>query len=130
MQDPVLDLLGSSLVPELAADVAAGTAGNVHLVLIIIAAVGTDPLQLAVTLLDFNLTVITAALAVVGLGVQLRLHDVVVDKLHQLQNRVDVLLHVGHLHIGNGAAGRKLLEIGFETQLGKSVDLLCHMDMV
>ena len=45
MQDPILDLLGTTLVPELAADIAAGTAGNVHLVLIVIAALGADPLQ-------------------------------------------------------------------------------------
>ena len=48
MQDPVLDLLGTTLVPILGANVAAGTAGHIHLVLIGIAAVGADPNQLTI----------------------------------------------------------------------------------
>ena len=34
VQNPILDLLGASLVPELGADVAAGSSGHVHLVLV------------------------------------------------------------------------------------------------
>ena len=68
MQYSVLDLLGSALVPVLGADVAAGTAGNVHLSLVRIAALGAFPNQLAVILLDLDLAVIAAALAVVGLA--------------------------------------------------------------
>ena len=40
MQDPVLDLLGTALVPILGTDVTAGAAGHIHLVLIGVAAVG------------------------------------------------------------------------------------------
>ena len=130
MQHPVFDLLGSALVPVLGTDIAAGTAGDVHLVLVAVAAVGADPDQLAVVFLQADLAVVAAALAVVGLGVQLGVHDVVVDELHDLQHGVDVLLHVGHFHIGNGAAGGELLELGLEGQLGEGVDLLGHMDMV
>ena len=43
VQDPVLDLLGATLVPVLGADVAAGASRHIHLVLIGIAAVGADP---------------------------------------------------------------------------------------
>ena len=43
MQDPVLDFLGSSLVPVLGADVAAGAAGHIHLGLVGVTAVGADP---------------------------------------------------------------------------------------
>ena len=130
MKHSVLDLLGSALVPELGADVAAGTAGHIHLALILVAALGAGPDQLAVILFDGDLAVIAADLAEVRLGVQLGVHDVVIDELHQFQNGIDVVLHVGHFHIGNGAAGRKLLEISLEAQLGKSIDFLGDMDMV
>ena len=86
MQHAVADLLGAALVPELGADVAAGSSGHVHLVLVGVAALGADPYQLAVVLLDLDLAVIAADLTVVGLGVQLGVHDVVVDELHHLQN--------------------------------------------
>ena len=69
MQHSVLDLLGSSLVPVLGADIAAGAAGNVHLILVGVAAVGADPDQLAVGIfLDLDLAVVAAALAVIGFG--------------------------------------------------------------
>ena len=109
MQDSVLDFLGSALVPVLGTDVAAGTAGNIHLALVVIATLGTYPFQLTIPVLDLDLTIETADLAVVGLGVQLRIDDVVVNELHQLQNCINVLLHVGHFHIGNCTAGRQML---------------------
>ena len=95
MQDAILDLLCSALIPVLGTDIAAGTAGNIHLALVGIAAVGALPDQLAVIFLDLDLTVVAASLAVVGLGIQLGVNDVVVDILHHLQHCVDVLLHVG-----------------------------------
>ena len=81
MQHAVLDFGGAALVPELGADVAAGAAGNVQLVLVAVAALGALPHQLAVVLHDLDLAIIAAHLTVVGLGVQLGIHDVVVDEL-------------------------------------------------
>ena len=130
MQHAVLDLLGAALVPELGADVAAGAAGHVQLALVTVAALGALPHQLAVVLHDVDLAVVAADLAVVALGVQLGVHDVVVDELHHLDDRLQVVLHVGHLHVADGAAGAELLEIGLELQLGKGVDLLRHVDVV
>ena len=69
MQHAVLDLLRAALIPELSADIAAGAAGNVQLVLVTVAALGAFPHQLAVVLDDLDLAVVAAALAVVGLGV-------------------------------------------------------------
>ena len=111
MQHSVLDLLGTTLVPELRADVAAGTAGNIHLALIGIAAVGADPNELTVLFLDLDLAVEAAFLAVVTLCVQLRVHDVVVNKLHHFQNCVYVLLQIGNFHIADGTARGELLEV-------------------
>ena len=67
MQHALFDLLRAALVPELGADVAAGTAGNVHLVLIGVAALRAAPDELAALLDDVDLTVPAADLAVVGL---------------------------------------------------------------
>ena len=130
MQHPVPDLLGPALVPELGPDVAAGPAGHIHLVLVRVAALGALPDQLAVFLHDLDLAVPAAHLAVVGLGVQLRVDDVVVDELHHLQHRLQVVLHVRHLHIADGAAGGQGLELGLELQLVEGVDILCHVDVV
>ena len=114
MQNSVFNFLGSSLIPILGADVAASTTGNIHLALVGVAALGADPNQLAVVLTNLNFAVVATLLAEIGLGIQLRVHDVFVNELHQLQHRVDVLLHVGHFHIGNGATGRQLLELSLE----------------
>ena len=130
VQNTVLDLLGTALVPVLGADIATGTSCDVHLGLISIAALGAAPNQLAVVVLDLNLTVKTTDLTVVGLGVQLSVHDVVVDVLHDLQNSIDILLHVGHFHIADGTAGGKLLELCLKGQLGESVNGCGNMDMV
>ena len=130
MQDSVLNLLSTALVPVLGADIAAGTAGDIHLGLVGVAAVGADPDQLAVVFLDLDLAVEAAALAVVRLGVQLGVDDVIVDELHDFQYSIDVLLHVGHFHVGNGAAGAEVLELRLEAQLGEGIDLLGNMDVV
>ena len=131
MQDPISDFLGSALVPILGADITAGAAGHVHFALVPVAALGAGPDQLAVgILLDFDFSVIAADLAVVRLGVQLGVHDVVVNELHDLQHGVDVALHVGDFHIADGAAGAEALELGLEGQLGEGIDGLGHVDVV
>ena len=130
MQDTVLDLLRAALIPELRADVAAGAAGNVQLVLVAVAALGALPDQLAVVLDDLDLAVVAAALAVVGFGVQFGVHDVVIDELKHAHDCFQIVLHVGHFHVADGAARRQLLEIALELQLGESVDRLRHMDMI
>ena len=72
MQHALADFLRAALIPELSSDIAAGTARNVHFALILVAAVGADPHQLAVLILfDGNLAVKAADLTVIALGVQL-----------------------------------------------------------
>ena len=130
MQNPVPDLLRPALIPELGADIAAGPAGHVHLVLIRVAALGALPDELAVFLYDLDLTVPAAHLAVVALGVELGIDDVVVDELHYLQYCFQVVLHVGHFHVADGAAGGEVLELSLELELVKGIDLLRDVDMV
>ena len=71
MQHPIPDLLRSSLVPELAPNVAACSPSHVHLRLIHVPALRAPPHELAIFLDDLNLTVPAADLTVVTLGVQL-----------------------------------------------------------
>ena len=130
MQHAFLDLLSAALVPELGADIAAGAAGDIHLVLIAVAAVGAFPDQLAVILHDGYLAIEAADLAEVALGVQLGVHDIVVDVADDLQNGLDVLLHIGNFHVADGAAGGESLELGLEGELGESIDLLGDVDVV
>ncbi len=130
MQHPVPDLLGAALVPELRTDIAAGPTGHVHLVLVGVAALGALPDELAVFLYDLDLTVPAAHLAVVALGVELGIDDVVVDELHHLQHCFQVVLHVGHFHVADGAAGGEVLELSLELELVKGIDLLRDVDMV
>ena len=130
MQYPVPDFLSPALIPELGADIAAGAAGHVHLVLIRVAALGAFPDQLAVVLHDLDLAVPTADLTIVALGVQLSVNDVVVDELHHFQHSGNVVLHIRHFHIADGAAGGEVLELGLEFQLVKGVDMLRYVDVV
>ena len=130
MQHAVLDLGGATLIPELGADVTAGAAGNVQLVLVAVVALGALPNQLAVLLHDADLAVVAADLAVVALGIQLGIHNVFVDELHDLDDGFEVILHVGHLDVADSAARRQLLEVALKLQLGEGVDLLGNMDVV
>ena len=130
MQHTVLDFGGAALVPELGTDVAAGTAGNVQLALVAVMAVRAFPHQLAVIFHNLDFTVIAAHLAVVGLGVQLRIHDVVVDELEHAHDGFQIVLHVGHFHIADGTTRGQALEVGLKLQLGKGVDGLRDMDVV
>ena len=130
MEHTVLDFGGAALVPELGADVTAGAAGYVEFVLVTVVALGAFPDQLAVFFHDADLAVVPADLAVVALGVQLGIHDVVVDELHDLDNGFQVILHIGHFHIADGAAGAEFLEVTLEFQFGKGVDLFRHVDVV
>ena len=130
MQHAVLDLLRAALIPELGADIATGAAGNVQLVLVAVAALGALPHQLAVILHDLDLAVIAAHLTVIRLGVQLRIHDVVVDELQHAHDGFQIVLHIGHFHIADGTARGQALEVSLKLQLGKGVDGLRDMNVV
>ena len=54
----------------------------------------------------------------------------VIDKFHDLQHSVEVLLHVRDLDIADRAAGRESLELRLKGQLVKGVDMFGHMDVI
>ena len=105
MEHPFLDFLCASLIPVLCTDVTAGTACNIHLILVSVAAVGAFPDELAVFFADFDFTVVAALLAVVGLCIELSVNDVIVDELHKLKNSLGIVLHIGYLNIADSTAG-------------------------
>lgn len=114
MEDALLDLLCTSLIPELGSDIAACPSGDIELVLIIISALGAYPCKLVVSLLDLDLAVKTAYLAVIRLRVELSIHDVVIDISHNVDDSIDIILHVGNFDIADGSSGRESLELGLE----------------
>ena len=102
MEYPFFYLLRSALIPELSADITAGAAGNVELVLVTVPAVRTFPYELAVIVLDdLYLAVISAYLTIVALGVEFRIHNVFIDEFHYLYNGRDIVLHIRNFNIAD-----------------------------
>lgn len=131
MQNSLFDLLRAALVPVLCADVAAGATGHVHGFLVVVAAVRAFPDQLVVLVFNnLNLAGVAAFLAVVGFGVQLGVEDCVVDVTHQRDDRIEVVVHIGHFHVGNRTARGQLLEFGFQFQLGEGIDFFGYVHVI
>ena len=130
MQNAIPNFLRPPLVPELTTNVAAGSPRHVHFGLIHVTALRAAPHEFSIFLHDFNLAVPAAALAVVALGVQLGIDDIIVDELDYPQHRFQVVLHVGNLDVADGSTGRQGLELGFKPEFLKGVNRLRHMDVV
>ena len=114
---PFLDFLRPTLVPVIQTDVAAGSTSNIHFALVCVAAVGTAPNQLAMLILDnLNFLIPTTALAVVGLGVELGVHDVVVDVPQHGHDRRDVVGEVGNLDVTDSAGKYPRVELLWNMQ--------------
>ena len=105
MKHAVTDLLRAALIPELGADITAGTSCDMKETLIAVAALGAFPDELPIVLNDLDLTVITAVAAIIRLGIQLSVHNVVVNKLKHAHDRFKVILDIGNLNIADRAAG-------------------------
>ena len=115
MQNSLFDFLCSSLIPILRADISAGTAGNVHLILILVTAVGASPNELSVLIFNnLDLAVVAAALAIVALGIKLGIHNIVVNISHNAEYGGDVILHIGNFNVADRTAGRETLEFRLE----------------
>lgn len=121
------NLLRLADVPELLAQVAAGPANDIHLPMILIVANGALPLAFIV---DDDLSVKSAHLAVIALGVELSVLDVVVDELDNGLQGFQVLGHIGNLSIGDASAAGDGLELILKTQLGEGVNVLPHINVV
>ena len=71
-------------IPELRTNVAAGSACNIHLVLVAISAVWAFPNELSAIFDNLNFAVIAADLAIIRLGIQLCVHDIFIDELNKI----------------------------------------------
>ena len=102
MKHPILDFCCTALIPEICSQVAAASSNHLHLALVTIATVGAFPDELAISVcgnLDFSVP--PTLTAVIGLGVQFCVHNVVVDVTNDLQHSRNVVLHVGDFYIAD-----------------------------
>ena len=68
MQNSLLDLLRSSLIPELRSDISAGTSCNIQCILVAVSAMWTLPYELSFLICyNLNLSVISTFLTVITL---------------------------------------------------------------
>ena len=114
MKHSLFDFLRSSLIPELRADVTASTACHIHLILIMISAIWAFPNQFAIFLYNLNFTGISAYLTEITLGIQLCIHDVIINVLHYGKYCIQVLLHIRYFHITDGSTRRQFLELSLK----------------
>ncbi len=114
MQNSRLNFLGLAHVPEVFTKISASTAGNVHFALVLVVANGAFPF---VVIVYYNFAVETANVAIVALGVEFGVLNVVVNKLHNIGKRGKVVAHIGNFNVRNCSARRNLLELAFELEL-------------
>ena len=86
MKYSVSDLFSPTLIPELGPDVTAGTSGYIHLGLIVVMTIGALPNQPPSLFIfdDLDLSIPSTDLAVIALGIQLSIDDIIIDELHNL----------------------------------------------
>ena len=54
----------------------------------------------------------------------------IINMPHNGQHGIDIILHIGHFHIADSAAGRQLLELSLKGKLIKGIDGLGYMNVV
>ena len=99
MQNSIFYLAGSALIPILRANISAGASCHVHRGLISVVTVGTFPDQLFAFFYNAYLAVVTTLLTIVAFGVKLRVHNVIVNVLHNVKHSFDIILHIGNLNV-------------------------------
>lgn len=114
-------------ISQICSDVSTGSSRDVELGVISAAAVRAVPFH---ALIKLHLAVVAAVLAVIGFGVQFRVHDVVVDELNNLKHRLYVAGEARRLYVADRASGRQSLEFRFLGDLVERGDLLEHRHMV
>ena len=95
--------------------------------MVFVVAVGAFPL---VVFIDDDLAVIAADVAVVAFGVEFGVLDVIVDEFDDLFHRLQIVLHIGDLDVGDAPARRDGLELRLEREFGEGVDILAHVYMI
>ena len=129
MQNPFCNLLRPPLIELVGTDITADTTSDIHLRLILATALGAPPNQLAICVLDnIDFAIETTDLTIVALGVELCIHNVIIDVLNDRQHSRNVGGHIGNLYIRNGAASGKCLELRFKIEFGKGINRFSNMN--
>lgn len=80
--------LSSPIVPEMTSDVAACATSDIHLMLVSIPTTWTIPFHIVINL-DFSIE--TAYLAIIRFNIKFSIHNMIINKSHNLFNSLDVL---------------------------------------
>ena len=131
MQNSLLDLLRSSLIPELCSDISAGTSCNIQCILVAVSAMRTLPYELSFLICyDLNLSVISTFLTVITLCIEFRIHNVVINETDDLKYGCNVVFHVRNFYIADCSTGRKCLELRFKLQFRECINLFSDKYMI
>ena len=95
--------------------------------MVFVTAVRAFPFQIVV---DDNFAVKAAHMAVVALGVELCVLNVIVNKAHYIFQRFGIVAHVRNFHVADSAAAGNFLELAFKGKFAESVDIFAHVNVV
>ena len=85
MKHSFLNLLSSSLIPELCSDISTCSSCNIHLILIAVATIRALPDKLSVIIsYNLNLACVAAFLTIITLSIKLCIHNIIINVLHTL----------------------------------------------
>ena len=127
MEDAVLDFLRPPFVPEIFTQIATGPADDRQFVAVFIMAARTFPF---VVVVEDDFAIETTFMAVIELGIEFAICDVVVDVLDHGQDSRDIVGHVGNFSIADAAACRFVFKVRFKRELIEDVDRFADVDMV
>ena len=69
-------------------------------------------------------------MAIIRLGVKLRILDIIVNVFYNVLHGGQVVAHIGYFDVGNSSARGNLLELAFKREFGECVDMLAHVHMI
>ena len=127
MEDTVGNFLCPPFIPEIFAQVAAGPADNRQFVAVLVMAARAFPL---VVIVEDDFAVKAAFVAVVELGIEFAVSNMVVNILDHGQDGRDIMRHIGDFGVADAAARRFVFEISFEGELVEDVDRFADVDVI
>ena len=104
MKHSLFNLLSSSLIPELCHNISTSTSCNIHVIMITVSAVRAFPYKLSIIIsYNLNLSCVATFLTVITLSIKLRIHNIIINVLHNLKYCRDVILHIRNLNIADSS---------------------------
>ena len=122
-----LNFLRLADVPEILAQITTGTTDNRHLGMVLVMADRAFPF---VVVINGNFAVKAADMAVIRLGVEFSVLNIVIDEFNNLFQCFQIMAHVRNFYIRNCATGGNVLELAFKFKLAEGINMLTHVDMI